>query len=60
MPRVSGRFRNEEEARKARETLYREGLAGRTIVHGREEEPNDVGRSPDSEVSEEELWPGNY
>jgi hypothetical protein len=58
---VQTRFENEDEGRRARERLYREGLglAGRTLAHSREEEPQNV-ESPESESSEEELWPGNY
>jgi len=60
MFRVTSRFENEEEARRARERLYREGLAGRTLVHGHEEEVQEgVRGSPESERSEE-LWPGSY
>ncbi|KAE8451889.1 hypothetical protein EG329_002730 [Mollisiaceae sp. DMI_Dod_QoI] len=58
--KATSRFENEEEARKARERLYREGLAGRTLVHSREEEVQEgVRGSPESERSEE-LWPGSY
>jgi len=59
MIRVGNRFENEDEARRARERLYREGLAGRTLVHGPEEEVAER-RSPESESGSEELWPGSY
>jgi len=59
MIRVGNRFENEDEARRARERLYREGLAGRTLVHGPEEEAAER-RSTESESGSEELWPGSY
>lgn len=62
--RVGNRFENEEEARKARERLYREGLVGRTMIHGKDEERSRERQSPDeeseSESGREELWPGSY
>ncbi|KUJ19966.1 uncharacterized protein LY89DRAFT_716439 [Mollisia scopiformis] len=54
---------SEEEAKRARERLYREGLGGRTLVHGREEVEvpvQETSRSPESDSGSEELWPGSY
>ncbi|KAF8865834.1 hypothetical protein BDZ45DRAFT_735774 [Acephala macrosclerotiorum] len=62
MIRVESRFESEEEARRTRERLYRDGLAGRTFVHGKEESPANEMARPVSESGSGsvELWPGSY
>ncbi|KAL2068249.1 hypothetical protein VTL71DRAFT_16347 [Oculimacula yallundae] len=47
-----------QEAKKARERLYRQGLGG-TRAHGPEVEIPER-PSPESEAESEELWPGSY
>ena len=47
-----------EDARKARERLYRQGLGG-TRAHG-PETPVPERPSPESDAGSEELWPGSY
>lgn len=53
-----------EEARQARQRLYREGFFGTTMAHGVESDPAHRDKSPDpasagSSVTQE-MWPGSY
>jgi len=54
---MTGNSFDEDEARRARERLYREGLSG-TTVQTNERRYNER-RDSDSDHSEE-MWPGTY
>lgn len=58
---VGNRFEDEDEARRARERLYREGLPGlgNTMVRHADSKEIEEGVSPESMTSEEQ-WPGTY
>lgn len=60
--KVGKRFESEEEAKKARERLYKEGLAGALVHDPNSKEIDAEGASPESEHSgtTDEMWPGNY
>lgn len=56
--KAGNRFETEEQAKKNRERLYREGLGG-TLAHGPESKSAVERESPESDTSEE-MWPGSY